>query len=165
MSDLGTERSFEQFADESTPVLFRTAWVLTGDRHLAEDLVQEALARVFVKWNGVARIESPVAYTRTTMMHLFLSGRRRMASREVVTDRLPDRGAEVEVDAAIALREALSRLPASDRAVLVLRHLCGLSVSEVAHDLGISEGAVRTRTHRAGRRLRAVLGEDFLVTT
>lgn len=163
---MGRPNRFEDFVAEASPTLFRTAWVLTGDPHRAEDLLQETFARVFLAWGRRRTIDQPVAYARRTLVRLHIDGTRRRASTERVTDDVPepddDRAplADRVVDE-VALAGALARLEAADRVVLTLRHLLGLSVSEVADDLGISENAVKTRTHRAAGRLRRLLGEDF----
>ena len=67
---------FTEFAVARTPTLFRTAYALTGDWHRAEDLVQEALGRLYVKWSRVSRADDPAAYARTTLVRLFISDRR-----------------------------------------------------------------------------------------
>ena len=150
--------SFEAFALDVTRPLFRTAYLLTGDWHLAEDLVQEALARIYRVWP--TPMDHPLAYARRTLVRLFLSHRRRRSSSERPADVLPDRPAE---GADLALRrtliEALRTLSPRDRAVLVLRYLADRSVAEVAVDLGRSPGAIRVQSSRALGRLRAVLGD------
>jgi RNA polymerase sigma factor (sigma-70 family) len=111
-------------------------------------------------------VDNPSGYARSVLVRLFLDARRRRASSEVVTDRLPERPAgSVDTEGVLSLRAALAGLSGPDRTVLVLRYLCDLTPAEVAHDLGITEGAVRTRASRAAARVRAVLGDDFLIET
>lgn len=144
--------------------MHRTAYLLTGDRHAAEDLVQSAYATAYAKWRRVSRTDDPAAYTLRILTRQFLSERRLRRSGEVVTDRVEDRATlDAEPTDRIALLAALAGLSPQDRAVLVLRHWEDRSVAETARLLGISEVACRTRTVRALDRLRAVLPdlEDF----
>jgi RNA polymerase sigma-70 factor (sigma-E family) len=155
----GRDASFDVFARDSAAPLFRTAWLLTGDWHLAEDLVQETLARLFRSW-PLDHVEHPLAYARSTLVRAFLSHRRRRSSTERPTEVLPDQGAD-QPDAALrqTLVAALLTLSHRDRAVLVLRYLADRSVEQVAHDLGRSPGSVRIQSMRALARLRAALSD------
>jgi len=155
---------FEEFAVARTPQLFRAAWLMCGDTHRAEDLVQETLAKVYVRWHRRlgAPIEHPVAYAHTTLARTYLSAQRRRSTHERPTEHLPET-AMTDGDAAtrLALRAALDELAPMDRAVLVLRYLEDVSVADTADALGVSPGAVRNRTLRALDRLRAVLGPSL----
>ena len=148
-------RDFEEFARARSRALYRQAWALCGDRHRAEDLVQETLAKVFVKWR---RIDAPYAYAQRTLMRTYLSGRRRRSSTEQPWAEVPD-GADTWdptslSDLRMSLQDALAELTPIDRAVLVLRHLEDLSVAETAERLGLSPGAVKNRNLRALSRVR-----------
>ncbi|BAJ26869.1 MULTISPECIES: SigE family RNA polymerase sigma factor [Kitasatospora] len=161
----GAERvpGFEEFVAGRERHLLRTAFLLTGgDAHLAEDLVQEALGRVFLKWRRVSRMENPSGYAQAALVNTFLSYRRRRSSTERVTDVLPETGVD-DPDPALRLTllRALAGLSPADRAVLVLRFWEDRGVEETAGVLRIGESAVRTRTRRALVRLRAVLGTDL----
>ncbi len=159
-----THGEFEEFAIARTPQLYRAAWLLCGDPHRAEDLVQDTLAKVYVRWHRRlgAPIEHPVAYAHTTLTRTYISAQRRRSNHETPTDHLPET-VEPGGDAAtrLALRAALDELAPMDRAVLVLRFLDDVSVAETADALGVSPGAVRNRTIRALDRLRAVLGPSL----
>ena len=153
---------FETFAHARAPHLLRSAWLLCGDAHQAEDLVQETLAKVYVRWHRRlgTRIDNPAAYAQTTLVRTFLSARRRRWSGELPYAEPPDvvhpdRAAETDLQLLVA--EALAGLAPTDRAVLVLRYLEDRSVSDVAGLLGVSEGAVRNRSMRALDRLRPLL--------
>ncbi len=153
---------FEAFAHARTPHLLRSAWLLCGDPHQAEDLVQETLAKVYVRWHRRlgARIDNPAAYAQTTLVRTFLSARRRRWSGELPYAEPPDgehadRAAETDLQLLVA--DALAGLAPADRAVLVMRYLEDRSVSEVAGVLGVTEGAVRNRSMRALDRLRPLL--------
>jgi RNA polymerase sigma-70 factor (sigma-E family) len=156
-----TTDDFEEFARARTPHLYRTAWLLAGDRHHAEDLVQETLAKMFRAWRGLQRIDNPSAYAQTVLVRTFISQRRRRSWTEQPTSTMPDR-AERPGDVAlrVSLQNALAELAPLDRAVLVLRFFEDRSVEQVALDLGKNAGAIRTRTSRALDRLRVVLGDD-----
>ncbi|MED7954841.1 SigE family RNA polymerase sigma factor [Streptomyces sp. BE303] len=149
--------------------LYRSACLLTsGDTHYAEDLVQEALGRMYVLWRrsawtgGRYRVENPGAYAHTVMVRTFLAQQRRRSSGERPTGELPERaGREADRALRLTLLDALGGLPPKDRAVLVLRYWEDRSVEETAEVLRVSSGAVRTRTTRALARLRAQFGETL----
>jgi RNA polymerase sigma-70 factor (sigma-E family) len=146
---------FEQFAMARTPHLYRSAYLLCGDRHRAEDLVQETLAKVYLKWGR--RIDNPAAYAQTALVRTYISAQRRRSNHETPYADLPDSPtldpAELS-DLRLSLRELLDGLAPLDRAVLVLRFSEDLGVAEVADRLGISAGAVKNRTMRALERVR-----------
>ncbi|MFF4213306.1 SigE family RNA polymerase sigma factor [Streptomyces sp. NPDC001796] len=151
-----------EFAAARSGPLFRTACLLTGDWHLAEDLVQETLAKMYRSWRRISRVDSPVAYADTVLVRTFLSQRRRRSSTERPSDRLPDAaGPAQDAELRIALLDGLARMTAKDRAVLVLRYWDDRSVEETAQVLQLSPGAVRARSMRALQRLRALLGDQL----
>jgi RNA polymerase sigma-70 factor (sigma-E family) len=150
---------FRQFVNESSPTLYRIALALTGGHHAAEDLIQDALARTFVRWSSVRG--DPTAYVRRAMYHAQVTvWRRRRLVREVPADTAPepaDRRDDVDTtDQRLALRQALLRLGPRQRAVLVARFFEDLSEQDTADLLGCSTGAVRSQTHRALARLRKI---------
>ncbi|GAA0591461.1 SigE family RNA polymerase sigma factor [Kribbella sandramycini] len=154
---------FEEFARAGVGGLYRTAWLLTGDRHHAEDLVQETLANMLKVWS---RVETPEAYARTALARIFVSQRRRRSWSERPTSALPEQaGAVGDVALRVALQGALGELAPLDRAVLVLRYFEDRSVEQVALDLGKKPSAITTRTARALERLRVVLGDDAVHLT
>ena len=149
-----TDQEYEEFAVARTPQLYRSAWLLCGDRHGAEDLVQETLAKVFVKWR---RIDNPAAYAQTTLVRTFLSQWRRKSNHELPYADLPDAAGSDPTEASdlrLMLQEVLAGLAPLDRAVLVLRYSDDLSVEDVALRLGLSPGAVKNRSMRALERAR-----------
>ncbi|MEU1706219.1 SigE family RNA polymerase sigma factor [Streptomyces sp. NPDC005706] len=148
-----------EFAIARSGPLFRTACLLTGDWHLAEDLVQETLAKMFRSWRRVSRAGSPVAYADTVLVRTFLSQRRRRSSTERPSDRLPDAaGPARDAELRMALLDGLARMTSRDRAVLVLRYWEDRSVEDTAQVLRMSPGAVRAQSKRALQRLRTLLG-------
>ncbi|AXI78231.1 SigE family RNA polymerase sigma factor [Peterkaempfera bronchialis] len=156
----GKAADFLEFASTRTGHLFRSACLLTGgDTHLAEDLVQETLGRMYVVWRRISRIDNPAAYAQTVLVRTFLSHQRRRSSGERPVSTLPE-AAAAEGDAALrlALLDALSRLSPRDRAVLILRYWEDRSIEETSEALRASSSAVRTRSTRALGRLRTLLG-------
>jgi len=164
------ERARQQFSDfvaARTPRLIRVAYLLTGDQHAAEDLLQNALVKTAARWRSL-RHADPEGYIRTVMYREQVSRWRRPAwQRELVVDAPPERGMVDQsrhVDLRLAVRAELLRLPPAQRAVLVLRFFEDLSETQAAEVLGCSVGTVRSRTHRAMSRLRELMDEDQWVT-
>lgn len=160
----GRADEFAEFAGARAGHLYRSACLLTaGDTHFAEDLVQETLGRLYVRWGRLSRVENPAGYAQTVLTRTFLAHQRRRSSGEWVTDRLPDLAVAVRGDALLRLTllDALARLPAKDRAVIVLRYWEDRSIEQTADVLNVSSAAVRTRCVRALGRLRELLGEDL----
>jgi RNA polymerase sigma-70 factor (sigma-E family) len=157
------DAEFREFASACTPALFRSAWLLTGDWHAAEDLVQDALSRMYRIWGGIGRIDNPAAYAQTVLARQFLTIRRRRSSGERPSAELPDTGSiGPDSDLRVSLAAALAQLPKRDRAVIVLRYLADRSVEQVAMDLGRSPSAIKVQSMRALTKLRATLGTDLL---
>ncbi|BFV59555.1 SigE family RNA polymerase sigma factor [Kitasatospora sp. CMC57] len=157
------EDEYLEFVATRAKALYRSAYVLAaGDAHLAEDLVQETLSRVYVHWNRVARADSPAAYAQTVLVRTFLTLRRRRSTGERPTGTLPD-GAATGPDTALRLTllDALGQLPPRDRAVLLLRYWEDRSIEETARMLKLSNGAVRSQGTRALGRVRALLGDSL----
>lgn len=137
--------------------LLRSAWLLTGDWHRAEDLLQTVLARAYSRWPRL-RDDAPDAYLRAMLATTYLTWWRRRWRGEVPTAALPDVSGTDEIGA-IELRHvfgtALAHLPRRQRAVLMLRFHADLTETETARTLGISVGTVKSCTSRALARLRA----------
>ncbi|MBP2582968.1 RNA polymerase sigma-70 factor (sigma-E family) [Streptomyces sp. PvR006] len=152
---------FLEFAAARTGPLFRSACLLTsGDTHLAEDLTQETLGRMYALWGRITRIGNPAAYAQTVLVRTFLSHQRRRSATERPLGELPDRAPDNGEDPAlrIALLDALAGLAPKDRAVVVLRYWEDRSIEETADALHVSSAAVRTRSVRALAKLRERLG-------
>jgi len=155
---------FQAFVASRGAHLYRTACLLTGgDTHLAEDLVQETLGRMYTKWGRRRRIENPSGYAQTTLVNIFISMRRRKSSSERPTEHFGEVPARsVDLELRLTLLDVLSRLPELDRAVLVLRFWEDRSVEDTAVALRLSAGAVRNRSSRALARVRELLGADYI---
>lgn len=157
--------SFDAFVAARTGALLRSAYLLTGDQQLAEDLVQSALVKASLRWDRLVAGGDPEPYVRTVLYREHVSWWRRRRVAEVLAAELPEprRSAApdfVDVMAdADTLRVALLRLPPRQRAVLVLRHFEDRSEGEVAELLGCSVGTVRSQNARGLARLRTVVPE------
>ncbi|MEU3607901.1 SigE family RNA polymerase sigma factor [Streptomyces sp. NPDC035033] len=152
---------FLEFASARTGQLFRSACLLTsGDVHLAEDLTQETLGKMYALWGRASRLGNPAAYAQTVLVRTFLSHQRRRSATERPLGELPDHTPDDGGDPLlrIALLDALAALPPKDRAVVVLRYWEDRSVEETADALHTSSAAVRTRSTRALGKLRQRLG-------
>ncbi|HEX5598147.1 MAG TPA: SigE family RNA polymerase sigma factor [Micromonosporaceae bacterium] len=147
--------------------LRRTAYLLCGDWHTADDLVSTALVKLLRHWHRVSRMENPDAYARRILLRAWLDERRRPWRREHAWEIVPDRPAggagPDEVPDRLALLALLAELPPKRRAVLVLRYFCDLSVEETARELGCTEGTVKSQTARAIATLRARLAAQTVV--
>ncbi|MGW7065089.1 SigE family RNA polymerase sigma factor [Streptomyces sp. NPDC054904] len=162
----GRRDGFREFAAGRSGHLYRSACLLAGgDTHLAEDLVQETLGRMYLVWGRISPIDNPAAYAQTVLVRAFLTHQRRRSTGERPVEEFPEQftgpgtaagGADPALR--LTLLEALGRLAPKDRAVLVLRYWEDRSVEETADAMDVSSAAVRTRTSRALARLRERLG-------
>lgn len=151
------DESFGTFVEARAPALYRYGYILTGNAHDADDLVQEALVRLRGAWSRVLRQANPEGYVRTTMARLHISAWRRRR-REFLTSLPPDTGYTDQgidrIDNDLGLWAAVAQLPPRQRTVLVLRYHDGLADAQIAEALGISRGTVRSQAARALERLR-----------
>lgn len=156
---------FTEYVVARRPLMYRTAWVLTGDHHRAEDLVQQVLTKLYVAWPRVEQMTSVDGYVRAMLVNANLDrvrGRREHVGLDGLdghegSDRLAATAPVTDSDALLDLRDALAELAPGQRRVVVLRHLWGLSVEETATTLGLAPGTVKSQTADAVRRLRALL--------
>lgn len=149
-------KSFGEYASVRTPTLLRFAYLLSGNREFAEDLVQDTLVKVYRRWPRVVKTERPDAYVRRMLVNEYLSWRRRRSGHErpgPVPDRgVPDAAQEL-VDRDMVWR-LLDQLPRRQRAVLVLRYYEHASDEQVAEVLGCPRSTVRSLASRAFATLR-----------
>jgi len=148
---------FDEFVHARGAALARTAFLLTGDHHLAEDLVQAALVQAARHWE---RIDvSPEAYVRRTMYHQNISWwrRRRLVEMPLASHDSPVPAADPTLR--LTLEQVLRRLTPRQRTVLVLRYFEDLTEVQTAATLGISSGAVKSMSRQALRRLRVLAPE------
>ncbi len=162
---------FDDFARRELDGLLRYATVLTGDRELASDLVQDVLLKAYRSWSLVAAADHPRAYLRTMLTRAYLSWRRTWAVRNVILPfaELPEGPPTSDHAGAIADRDAavrrLSKLPRRQRSVLVLRYYERLTDAEIAQVLGCSTVTVRGYAKRALTSLRADIEPTLVATT
>lgn len=159
--EAGSEASFDAFYRASRQRLFDTLSALTGDRVEAQDAVHEAYARAWQRWSRVGEYADPEAWVRTVARRIAVSRWRRTRNRLLAHRRLgeppplPGPGPD-----SVALMAALARIPVSQRTAIVLHHLVGLPVAEVAAETGVPEGTVKARLSRGRRALAGLLGES-----
>ena len=157
------EEQFTEFATLAAARLRRTAFLLCGDWHTAEDLAQTALAKVFVSWRRISHKDAAQAYATRTLVNSYLALRRRKRVAEVLLSRLPERAAPSQTpELRLVMLDALAVLPPRARAVVVLRYWEDLSVEQVADLLGCSTGNVKSQSARALDKLRALLDGTVL---
>ncbi len=157
-----SEGAFEEFVRSRGHALIRSAYLLTGDQHLAEDLVQSALARTYRVWSRRGIIDAPEAYTRKVMYHLQVSWWRRRRVHENLAATMPDLASvtDPDVETRLALRAALLLLADRQRAVIVLRYFDDLTEAATAEVLGLTLGAVKTHARRGLERLRELVPDS-----
>ena len=152
------DREFVEFVEGAEAVLRRTAFLVSGDRHRADDIVQDALYKLYLAWPKVRRVGNPFAYARRTVVNAAYDGKRRPWRREVAIADVPDRAGDDDFAVGHAERDevldALRSLGPRQRACVVLRYFDDLSVDETAEVLGCRPGTVKSQTMRALEKLR-----------
>jgi RNA polymerase sigma-70 factor (ECF subfamily) len=160
--DAQAKQAYREFVTARSHALLRTAYLLTGDFGQAEDLVQTALTKTYLSWHRIRDTGAVEAYVRRTMMTTATSWWRRRWRGEQPAETIPERAAAGDLAAASADRDELwrllQRLPARQRAVVVLRFYEDLSEAEVAAVLGMARGTVKAHSSRALAAMRAQLG-------
>ncbi|GIF95501.1 SigE family RNA polymerase sigma factor [Catellatospora citrea] len=159
------DEGFRDFVHARLGWLSRIAYLLTGDRHAAEDLLQNTLIRLSSRWSKVVAAGTPDAYVRKLMYHEHVSAwrRARHLRAEYTTAELPDGAAGPDMAAEtvrrLLLEQALAKLTRKQRAVIVLRYFEDLSEADAAEALGVSIGTVKSQTSHALARLRELAPE------
>ncbi|MEY9942041.1 RNA polymerase sigma-70 factor (sigma-E family) [Streptacidiphilus sp. MAP5-3] len=151
------EVDFDAFVAAHWQRLTRTAYLLTGDHHEAEDLVQVTLAKVYPHWARIRRLDAPNAYLHRAMVNNGFSRQRRRRARQLLMPWVPERAqpsAMAQVEQRSALLRALDELPPRQRAVVVLRYWEDLSERQVADVLGCTTGNVKSQASRGLAKLR-----------
>jgi len=165
------DRLFTEYVTTQLEQLRRLAYVLCQDSHRADDVVQEAITKLYLNWHTTDRIANLDRYVRAIVVREFLNTQRLGWARRVrLFDKLPEVPIQVSaatsstasVEDRLVLRAALSQMPPRQRAVVVLRFMCDLSVEDVADILGCSNGTVKSQTSAGLNTLRRHLG-DFLL--
>lgn len=159
------DEEFTAFVESAGTRLRRTAYLMCRDWHLAQDLTQHTLTKMYAAWSRIRSGTNLEAYSRRVLMNAVFDQQKRRSGSEIVLAELPDRPAGTPSggpELRVTLVDALARLPVQDRAILVLRHAEDHSVETVAAILGVSVSVVKMRNARALARLRTLLGADFL---
>jgi RNA polymerase sigma-70 factor (sigma-E family) len=161
----GDDTSFLDFVSTRRTRLRATAYLMCGDWHRADDVVQEALIRLYVAWPRIAASPALSAYARRTVVNTALNLARKGSSGEIPVVEVRDQVAPADpVDARMDIIAALGRLGPRQRACVVLRYFEDQSVAEVAELLGCRPGTVKSQTARALDTLRTILGDDLAAT-
>jgi RNA polymerase sigma-70 factor (sigma-E family) len=154
--------AFTEWAQRTAQQLRGTAYLLCGDWHTADDVVQDALVRVYERWHRI-RPEAATSYARRVVATSAVDRSRKPWRREVPSDVLPDRPSGPHDDGPdYDVVSALAELPSRQRAVLVLRFFDDLSVDDTARVLGITPGTVKSSTSRGLDRLRELMRTPVL---
>jgi RNA polymerase sigma-70 factor (sigma-E family) len=161
------DATFVEYVNAHMVHLRRTAYLLCGDWARGDDIVQRALTDVYVRWPKVRQADNVDAYVRTVLVHRFIDDRRRAWARVRLLSSVPDRPAPDTGDPAtgLDLRSALAGLPPRQRAVLVLRFFCDMSVEQTAAALGCATGTVKSQTSLALAAMRRRLAITESETT
>lgn len=160
---MDVDEAFTTYVAQRRLQLYRTACLLCGDPHQAEDIVQDALARLYAAWPRASRADNIDGYARRAVINSHLNQVRRPWRRERVTATVGESpaAAHLPTEDLQVMWAAIRQLPLGQRKVVVLRHYLGLSVEETAADLGISAGTVKSQTSDALAALRRALDVDF----
>ncbi|CAL9589642.1 RNA polymerase sigma-E factor [Streptomyces sp. enrichment culture] len=166
------DEEFQAFVIGRWPRLMRTAFLLTGEQHAAEDLVQSTLEQVYVAWRKVGSADDPEAYVRRVMINAHARKHRRrlrefLASKDDsgLAHEQPDTGDRIsQADDRNALLKALAQLPARQREAVVLRYWEDLTETQAAEAMGCSVGAVKSNAAKGIAKLRAIPGLAETVT-
>ena len=166
---MGWDDEFATFVREQTPGLFRAAFVLSGDRHRAADLVQETLCRLYPKWDKVQTSSAPLAYVRKALVNQFLAESRRRMSSELPVPVLPEvidgAAGEVDVDRRLAIAAPLATLPPKQRAAVTLHFLYDLTDRDAARAMGCTVAAYRGHLRRGVHDLRGSMANRAQAAT
>ena len=156
---MGRDADFTAYVTERQAALRRLAYLVCGDWHRADDILQAALTTLYVQWRRVSRMENVDAYVRTMVIRTFLGEERKgWRSRVRLTGEVPeDAGPGRDPAAALDVRKALAAVPPKQRAALVLRYFCDLTHEQAAEVLGCSPGTVKSQTSRGLAALRRAL--------
>lgn len=160
------EQDFHEFVLAVSAHLIGLARMLTPDPHAGEDLVQATLLKAWAAWPRVRRADNPDAYVRRVMVNTAIKGRRRRWSAEVPTAEVPEAGSDAmqAVDDRSELVHAVRRLPARQRAAVVLRYFADLDDQAIADTLDCSVATVRSQISRALATLRVERVDDSMST-
>ncbi|MFD0278723.1 SigE family RNA polymerase sigma factor [Kitasatospora sp. NPDC127111] len=153
------DAEFTEYVASRSGWLRKVAYLLCGDWHRADDLVQESVTRLYVHWSRAGRVENVDGYARKVLVNVFLAEQRSPWWRRTTRSGIETDGVSpsVDLDASLDLRQALAALPPRQRATVVLRYYCDLTIDQAAEALGCSPGNVKSQTSRGLDTLRSSL--------
>lgn len=158
------DQDYVEFVEAASASLRRTAYLVCGDWHRADDVVQDALYKLYLSWPKVDRSGNPLAYARRVVVNAALDNGRRSWRREVPTEHMPDHGQHADTAGTHADRDevsvALARLGPRQRACVVLRYYEDLSIEQTAEILGCSPGTVKSQAARGLDSLRHAINQS-----
>jgi RNA polymerase sigma-70 factor (sigma-E family) len=157
------DEQFVEFAHAGAERLRITAFMLCRDWHLAQDLTQTALTRLYLGWRRAVQADNLLAYAQKILLRAYLDHRRRRSSSEYAPGVLHEPAYLHNPELRLTMLDALGRLPARDRAIVVLRFFEDYSVEQVADVLEIPVAVVKSQTRRSLTKLRELLAADELV--
>ncbi|GAA2519243.1 SigE family RNA polymerase sigma factor [Winogradskya consettensis] len=151
---------FEVFARASAERLRATAFMLCRDWHLAQDLTQTTLTKLYVVWRKAAQADNPVAYAQKMLFRAYLDHRRRRSSSERAVPEFEDVAHAGSPDLRLTMLDALAQLPPRDRAIVILRYFEDYSVEQTAEVLNVPASVVKTQTKRSLSKLKELLAPE-----
>lgn len=160
------DQEYVDFVSASLGRLRRSAYLLCGDAHRGDDIVQATLVAVYLRWSKVRTVDNVDGYVHRILVRRYLDEARRPWARVLLSRRMPESPAPagLDIEDADAVRSALDTLSRGQRSVLVLRFFCDLSVQDTADALGCSVGSVKSQTSRGLTALRGLLGAQWFDT-
>lgn len=158
------DQEYVEYVTARLPALRRLAYVLSGDSHRADDLVQQTITSLYVRWSKIRQVSYLDRYVRSMLVNTYIDERRLAWAKVRLFGEPPERAApdDGSVEDRSVLRAALARVPRRQQAVLVLRFIYDLPVTEVAEILGCSTGTVKSQTSHGLTALRKLLGVQQL---
>jgi RNA polymerase sigma-70 factor (sigma-E family) len=153
---------FTRFAGDSSQRLRSSAYQLCRDWHLAQDLAQTTLTKLFLNWDRVAGSDNLSAYAQKVLLRTYLDHRRRRSSTESTPGELHEPSYSVNHDLRVTMMDALGRLPARDRTIVLLRYFADQSVEQVAAELNVPITVVKSQTRRSLIKLKTILSRERL---
>ncbi|MFD4661161.1 SigE family RNA polymerase sigma factor [Kitasatospora sp. NPDC058444] len=159
MAERTRDTEFTEYLASRSGWLRKVAYLLCGDWHRADDLVQECATKLYVNWSRAGRVENLDGYARRVLVNTFLAEQRTSWWRRTTRTATPAEVASVaaDLDVQLDLRKALAALPPRQRATVVLRYYCDLTVDQTADAMRCSSGNVKSQTSRALATLRTTL--------
>jgi RNA polymerase sigma-70 factor (sigma-E family) len=154
------DEEFAEFAHAAAERLRTTAFMLCHDWHLAQDLTQTALTKLFLSWGRAAQADNLLAYAQKILLRAYLDHRRRRSSTESIPGVLHEPAYRDSPELRLTMLDALGQLPARDRAIVILRYFEDYSVEQVADVLEIPVSVVKSQTRRSLGKLRELLAAD-----